>query len=331
LSVSENGIHGEKATFGAAVRSLFNQANSVFTSNPFATNMTQAKLALSVGVVFLFITLFGSLYFRDWDRKDAISAKYLNKTEEKKYRESLVKSGGGFDDFDDLFGRPRDPRGFRGNVTAWSLERFYSDLKPKGTADVSHSATSSARSSTALSGMERGRRNSVTCTAMEAEHFASIHDFFSTVLGGRIFDTRRETRMLEDFLKDHRYSGVFADPSQSSPRLRRFLDLVRRLLVTLFTGTMFFYVYYPSDNTCNSHHNRDSCLSEPSRLQTDGSLCKWYVHEGQQECELNLPPTSTIFVITLTDVYANCESDECFDRLFARQVCLPEPPFSWYS
>jgi hypothetical protein len=276
LSASEIGIHSEKVTFGAAVRSLFNQANSVFTSNPFATNMTQAKLALSVGVVFLFITLVGSLYFRDWDRKDAISAKYLKKAEENKYPESLVKSGGGFDDFDDLFGRPRDPRGFRGNVTAWSLERFYSDLKPKGTADVSHTTAPSASTATsARRGTGYVRRNSVTGNAMEAEHFASIHDFFSTVLGGRIFDTRRETRMLEDFLKDHRYSGVFADSSQSSPRPRRFLDLTRRLLVTLFTGTMFFYVYYPSDNTCSSKHDHDSCLSEPSRLQSEGSLCKF--------------------------------------------------------
>jgi hypothetical protein len=125
-----------------------------------------------------------------------------------------------------------------------------------------------------------------------------IHDFFDTVFSWeKLLDQKRgRVSHIVTFLReDHQYLSMFGRASQTVTRLDRFMTLVRAVLIGLFIDTLFFYVFYPTNGTCEVYTTEESCRSVPSGISTSTTQCKW--DDANLSCTVLPPPASAAFIL----------------------------------
>ena len=120
--------------------------------------------------------------------------------------------------------------------------------------------------------------------------------------------------LLQTIFDEHEYTSIFTDAPLAATRTDRFLELATDILITLFVSTLFFSVFYPSDQTCPSNVTKSTCLAAPSKVQAGSSLCQW--DKSSRLCSLNPPPTDTTFTIIVA--------------LLCSIICLPFKAITWY-
>ena len=131
--------------------------------------------------------------------------------------------------------------------------------------------------------------------------------------GDLIYASKRGV-LLQTIFAEHEYTSIFTDSPLSSTRTDRFLELATDIVITLFISTLFFGVFYPSDQTCPSNITKSTCLAAPSKVQAGSSLCQW--DKSSRSCSLNPPPSDTTFTIIAA--------------LLCGIICLPFKAITWY-
>jgi hypothetical protein len=61
---------------------------------------------------------------------------------------------------------------------------------------------------------------------------------------------------------------------------------------------MFIGLYFPANNNCYAYTTQDACLTKPSLILPDDTMCGW---DGAT-CSLKAPPTDFAFVVTVAIV-----------------------------
>lgn len=83
-------------------------------------------------------------------------------------------------------------------------------------------------------------------------------------------------------------------------RTLRFLTLFKSLMVSLFTSTLVFGLYYPPGNICYTYTSLLTCESTPSLIVPGISECGW--DATHSHCSLRPPPTDFAFTVTVAIV-----------------------------
>ena len=131
---------------------------------------------------------------------------------------------------------------------------------------------------------------------------------------GDLIYTNKRGVLLRTIFDDHLYTSIFTDAPLASTRSDRFLELATDIVITLFISTLFYSVFYPSDQTCPNNITKSTCLAAPSKVQTHTSLCQW--DKPSRVCSLNPPPTDHTFTIIVA--------------LLCSIICLPFKAITWY-
>jgi hypothetical protein len=81
---------------------------------------------------------------------------------------------------------------------------------------------------------------------------AVVVDFMDSVVPNRsLFKEKKEGNMLNIIALNHDYFKAFSGATMRTSRFCRFLGLVIIVMSEIFTDTLFFGIFYPSDGTCN--------------------------------------------------------------------------------
>jgi hypothetical protein len=84
--------------------------------------------------------------------------------------------------------------------------------------------------------------------------------------GNSIFAKNGQRNVWHLFFSNHEYTRVFSGSSVGLTRTVRFLQVVIIILTALFTDTLFFGIFYPSDETCPVNLRKVTCLAAPSKV-----------------------------------------------------------------
>jgi hypothetical protein len=90
------------------------------------------------------------------------------------------------------------------------------------------------------------------CEKGYAFNAAVVVDFMDSVVPNRsLFKDKKGRNMLNIIVLNHDYFKAFSGASMTISRFCRFVGLVIIVLSEIFTNTLFFGIFYPSDGTCN--------------------------------------------------------------------------------
>ena len=145
-------------------------------------------------------------------------------------------------------------------------------------------------------------------------HIAVATSFAVNKFPGDLIHANKRGVLLRTIFDEHEYTSVFTDAPLATTRTDRFLELATDILIALFVSTLFYSVFYPSDQTCPNNITKSTCLAAPSKVQTHTSLCQW--DKPSRVCSLNPPPTDTTFTIIVA--------------LLCSIICLPFRALLWY-
>jgi hypothetical protein len=78
-----------------------------------------------------------------------------------------------------------------------------------------------------------------------------VVDFMDGVIPNRNLFKEKKGNMLNIIVLNHDYFKIFSGATMNISRTCRFLGLVIIVMSEIFTDTLFFGIFYPSDGTCN--------------------------------------------------------------------------------
>jgi hypothetical protein len=89
------------------------------------------------------------------------------------------------------------------------------------------------------------------CKMGYAFNAAVMVDFMDSVIPNRNLFKEKKGNMLNIIVLNHDYFKAFSGATMNISRFCRFLGFVIIVLSEIFTDTLFFGIFYPSDGTCN--------------------------------------------------------------------------------
>lgn len=104
----------------------------------------------------------------------------------------------------------------------------------------------------------------------------------------------------------------------------RYLTVWKSLLIIVFFDTIMFSILFPDPTLCQIHSTSVSCTSQPSKILSDQSLCKW--NNKTNYCTANPPPFTLSFILILA-VIINVLAlipDVLLDMLIV-EICAKRP------
>ena len=320
-------------TYGCLVRSLAAELASVLSANPFVGYNLTVLVFVGCLTGCMLVTF---LYLRRWDAHDGLFQKYLEKERERAAVRLLaadLRSGGrgkgGYIDLGDLYQKHYgEGVTVRERVAARSSWRWWWRSKQYRSGYVEsmshpYDAYSEGREETEGRGVREGFEVDLhptydplslphldphldpqphpdhDCDADVYSHIALTTAFVAKKFPGDVIYTHPHGNLLRTIFNEHAYTTIFAAAPLASSRTERFLELATDMLIALFISTLFFGVFYPSDQTCSSHTTKQSCLREGSKIQAGVGLCVWDRTAAGQQCSLRPPPTDTTFALVV--------------------------------
>jgi hypothetical protein len=90
-------------------------------------------------------------------------------------------------------------------------------------------------------------------------------------------------------------------------RTIRFVSFFKSFVISLFTSTLIFGIYFPYNDDCISKGTEQTCLASPSKLLRGQSECLWEADydRGYISCSLRPPPSDirfTLMIAVITSV-----------------------------
>ena len=80
---------------------------------------------------------------------------------------------------------------------------------------------------------------------------------------------------LKTLRSTHYMTAMFYTPSIRFSRTLRYLTACRIILLGLFIDSLIYGIYFPGNSTCPRYTNRNSCVSETSKVRTDHIFLKY--------------------------------------------------------
>ena len=264
------------ATFGVILQSVGQQMNNVLSNNPFKADILQSTIVLTfVGCMtgFVFIML---MFLRRLDYKERVQKVYVKRARDKAARKLLekdIKNGGKGNNLEVMY---------QGHMNDFHQQKYVSGtiinnirrLQPF--KKLSHSDCKSTGSVTDnknqnICANDMGDHSDITLD-FESDGFDSeeshdqernhamtavVTEFLYKLFPGRsIFKKNRNA--LNIVYVNHVYTRMFAGSSLKTSRSIRFLQLVSLVLVCLFVDTIFFGVFYPTNDPCVQYDTKVS-------------------------------------------------------------------------
>jgi hypothetical protein len=125
-----------------------------------------------------------------------------------------------------------------------------------------------------------------------------VVDFMDNVIPNRNLFKEKTGNILNLIAMNHDYFRSLSGATHYISRTCRFLGLMVIILSEIFTDTLFFGIFYPSDGTCNVYTYERTCISVPSKLSADASQCTW--DSEASTCAVIKPPESVIFTVIIS-------------------------------
>ena len=283
-------------TYGTLVKSLAAEASTVLSVNTaelgiaIATGQATAVLLLVGLLLVTFLVSFVYLYRLDTAEK--LEKKYVKQEREKiamrLFAEDLRNGGKG--DLGDMFVekyRRLAGRGFKDITEVDALSEGSYNLPQQRFVVVDSLPI----------GFPTTKNQSDNNVHDAYSQIAMATNFVVNKFPGDLIYTNQRGVLLRTILTEHEYTGVFTDVPLATSRTLRFIELASTILVALFLTTLFFGVFYPSDDTCPNNTTKSTCLAAPSKVQKGRSLCLW--DKTSRTCSLNPPPEEPIFTLVL--------------------------------
>ena len=248
------------ATFGVILESVGQQLNNVLSNNPFSADLLQSTIVLTfVGCMtgFVFLML---MFLRRLDYKERVQKVYVKRARDKAARKLLekdIKNGGKgslevlFQSHMNNFHDQKYSSGtMMGNIRR--LQPFKNTFDRKSSKSVTDKDQLDAGDHSDITGdLESVGFESEDVHDEERNHAmaAVVTEFLYKLFPGRsIFKKNRNA--LNIVYVNHVYTRMFAGSSLNTSRSIRFLQLVSLVLVCLFVDTIFFGVFYPTNDPC---------------------------------------------------------------------------------
>ena len=271
-----SGKASSSATFGVILQSVGQQMNNVLSNNPFKADILQSTIVLTfVGCMtgFVFIML---MFLRRLDYKERVQKVYVKRARDKAARKLLekdIKNGGKGNNLEVMY---------QGHMNDFHHQKYVSGTIMNNIRRLQPFKKRS-NSDCKSTGSVTDNKNRIMCTNDMGDHsditldFESIgfdsdesHDqgrnhamtavvteFLYKLFPGRsIFKKNRNA--LNIVYVNHVYTRMFAGSSLKTSRSIRFLQLVSLVLVCLFVDTIFFGVFYPTNDPCVQYDTKVS-------------------------------------------------------------------------
>lgn len=278
------------ATYGTLVESVISQLSSVLSSNPFNLDIAKCKVVLGFTMVLSAFIILMLTYLLRLDHYEALDKKYVMKERDAEIRMLIIndiKDGGKGDlaeSYQEYALKSKQNRKLNGSIMGGIIKpvrkstflpeergdtsgarksHIYTSESPMHThrRGVSGSANADAYATRATPGTNTicstsGSSCMVECDAnsnpeSEESHTtrAAITEYMHKLFPGRsIFVGKRN--LLNIILLNHDYFRMFAGSNLRKSRTIRFLGLLCVILPCIFTDTVFFGVYFPSNFVC---------------------------------------------------------------------------------
>lgn len=251
---------GKTNLFGA----LLSAFTSTFSNNPFALSLSQAIPIIALMGSLTFITVFGSIFFLRWDRRDHDTIIYIKKNS------NVVK------------------------LQQKRMELFTNKLTDNATPSLSRKASIKRMPSLIEAVKVTYDEKSVSTDAskllddvvfpLHLIHIASpVHMFLRAVFS------------------QHAYIAPFYSSSLRKRRVLRWLNALYTVLSNMFVDTLFFQVFFSGTAVCTVQETRATCLT-PVNQATGSPLCQWMPNADNPRvgsCILADPPSDYVFYIIL--------------------------------
>jgi hypothetical protein len=293
-------------TYGVLLASLAAQLSSVLSSNPFNLDLSKAAAILSfIGCLGGWILL-SLIYLLRLDAHEKNIKRYVRRekyTAARKLLEEDIRNGGKGDlgevyqrhlkkikkdkDYDPSFDTSNDKRqSGLGGVKRRSIESRKSIDSKEKALRTSGYTTSCMKENKDSREIEERKLHS---------NMALVMQFLYEVFPGNSIFPKSKGNSFRVIFAMHDYTRYLSSSPMVKTRTIRFLELVIILLVGLFIDTLFFGVFYPSDDTCPILITEATCLIAPSKVQAGETLCLW--DPVEKLCSLAPPPEDPQFVI----------------------------------
>jgi hypothetical protein len=248
------------ATFGVILQSVGQQMNNVLSNNPLSADLLQSTIVLTfVGCMtgFVFLML---MFLRRLDYKERVQKVYVKRARDKAARKLLEKDikNGGKGSLEVLFQRHMNDFHHQ-KYSAGTMMGNIRRLQPFKNCFDNKSCDSVAEKNQLDTGDHSDITGELESVGFESEDVhdeernhamaAVVTEFLYKLFPGRsIFKKNRNA--LNIVYVNHVYTRMFAGSSLNTSRSIRFLQLVSLVLVCLFVDTIFFGVFYPTNDPC---------------------------------------------------------------------------------
>ena len=331
----DGGFDGETdtLTYGTLVKSLAAEASKVLTANTIellgqAIATGQAVAVLSFVCSLTGVIILSLLFLTRMDAWEKLEKKYVKKERERVSMQLLAEDlrSGGKGDLGDMFvghyqrlaGNHKIPQKVakdalsEGRSSSWAFFDGNSSepvTQPQQQPQQHvHFYGEGDHLPIALA------KNTQNDSNDAYSHIAVATSFAVNKFPGDLIYASKRGVLLRTIFAEHEYTSIFTDAPLASTRTDRFLELATDIVIALFISTLFFGVFYPSDQTCPSNITKSTCLAAPSKVQAGSSLCQW--DKSSRSCSLNPPPSDTTFTIIAA--------------LLCGIICLPFKAITWY-
>lgn len=279
---------------------------SVLSSNPFAVNIEQAKVVLSLVGSIVLVLVGGAVYFHKWDNWDRNQLIYLAawppkvfNTQEHKQAKMLPTPGPPLQ----AAKKMTKAVSFRGDIVAVPVKdaaprtmskRKVSQLDSKvSIRNLMQTIADKAAEEEQIKQTKRAARK--TETDMSKFLISGSTSFYDLAVPN-LFQQNAFHTFLTVLIARHDYTTIFLKPSVRYNRLLRWLELWKSILIGLFIDTVFFSVFYANDGTCESYVDQEACLTGMNAI-TAAPSCVW--EAASSTCSLAPPPDDLAFSLIL--------------------------------
>jgi hypothetical protein len=243
--------------FAALFVAIATSFSEVLTSNPFALNWKEGKSVFVFVATLLVLFIWTAVYFARIDERERLQFIYRSQWPPK-------QNSKGFSQF--------LPTKLRLMLSA-QARRKRREMQSQNTAKFQE-----ALRRLEFEGIES--KNAV-------DNFNTSHSCESSILSSNIFEFLEEN-VLPELLRSpnyfvvatrcllcvHEWSATFYRPSRTHPRLLRWMDWCKSLMLGIFVDTLFFQIFYTNDGSCELATSEAMCLSALNAV-TGSSKCSW--------------------------------------------------------
>ena len=244
--------------FGSVLEAIAAELSSVLSLNPFAIDLHKATPVLAGVGGFAGCILFGLIFFSNWDRAERLEMVYLTEDKQVVNRGRIVKDmkNGG------------DGINFVKKLTDKVVRR-------KGWPTLHHEKSILSDKSKVLPAVDIVWESDPLSNAVYIAEFADqVIPSSYTLKKGEMHIERGRYQVESDSLMDsvstlmkaHYLTAHCFGSSMRCTRFMRFLEMSRSILLGVFTDTLLFGVYFPSDATCSVFLTKSTCISQPSKV-----------------------------------------------------------------